>query len=266
MRTRPIITMTTDFGEADYYVGSMKGVILSIQPEAEIVDLSHQIHAQDILDGAFLISQVYRLFPPKTIHLVVVDPGVGTSRRPLIVSADEHFFVAPDNGILSLVYARAEAVRAIHVTATHYFRDMISDTFHGRDVFAPVAAWLARGIALEKFGEDVVDLVRFKLPEMREDGKNHLWGAVIKVDHFGNCVTNITQERLPDLFSPNHPAYLFRVADQVIHKVFRSYAEAVENSPFIIVGSSGFLEIAMNRSSAADALKISRGTEVEVSW
>jgi len=156
---RPIITLTTDFGLNDHFVGTIKGVILSISPEIEIVDISHSVQAFDVLDGALTIAQAYSYFPSGTVHLVVVDPGVGTARRPILVSSDRHHFVAPDNGVLSMVYAREERLHIRHVTAEHYSLQPISNTFHARDIFAPVAAWLAKGVDAEKFGDEITDFV-----------------------------------------------------------------------------------------------------------
>src|SRR5580692_5782941 len=141
---RPIITLTTDYGTNDHLVGAMKGVILNINPEANIVDNTHGVLAHDILDGALAIGQAFSYFPPKTVHVVVVDPGVGSARRPLLVAADQHYFIAPDNGVLSAVYDKTEALHVWNLTSEHYFRAPVSSTFHGRDIFAPVAAWLTK--------------------------------------------------------------------------------------------------------------------------
>ena len=141
---RPIITLTTDYGTSDHLVGVMKGVILSINPEVNIVDITHSVLAHDILDGALAIGQAYKYFPPKTVHVVVVDPGVGTERRPILVAGDTHYFVAPDNGVLSSVYDQSEALYAWNIVSEHYFRNPVSKTFHGRDIFAPVAAWMTK--------------------------------------------------------------------------------------------------------------------------
>ena len=155
MPHRPIITLTTDFGINDHFVGTMKGVILSIAPEAEIVDISHAVQAFDVLDGALAISQSYSYFPNTTVHVVVVDPGVGTERRPILASSDGYHFVAPDNGVLSLVYAKEERIRVRHITSEHYFRQPVSNTFHARDVFAPVAGYLAKLVDSDKFGDEI---------------------------------------------------------------------------------------------------------------
>ncbi len=266
MSNKSIITLTTDFGEADYFVAAMKGVILSIHRQATILDLSHEIKPQDVFEGAFLIGQAYRTFPAETIHCVVVDPGVGTARRPIIVSAANQFFVAPDNGVLSLVYDDVENCGVVHATATHYFRPEVSQTFQGRDVFAPLAAWLSRGTGLSAFGEPIQDFVRFKLPRVRPDGASRIRGAVIKIDHFGNCVTNISPKHLPGFTSNQPSAFKFKIGQTIIQQICAAYSEVNGDSPFIILGSTGNFEIAVNRGSAANALKILRGAEVEVSW
>jgi len=186
---QPIVTLTTDFGWNDHYVGTVKGVILSIAPNATIVDISHAVQSFDILDGALMIAQAYSYFPAGTIHLVVVDPGVGTTRRPIIASTDRHHFVAPDNGVLSLVYSREERLHVRHVTSEHYSLQPMSSTFHARDLFGPIAAYLAKGVDSEKFGEEITDFTRFNAPKPKTvEGK--LKGVVLKVDRFGNVITN----------------------------------------------------------------------------
>src|SRR6202050_781811 len=162
---RPIGTLTTDYGNSDHLVGAMKGVILGINPEAEVVDITHQVLPFDLLDGAMAIGLAYSYFPPKTIHLVVVDPGVGTPRRPILVAGDQHYFVAPDNAVLSGVCDQTEALYVWHITSEHYFRNPVSNTFHGRDIFAPVAAWLSKSWQTSSFGEPITDFVRFAIPK-----------------------------------------------------------------------------------------------------
>ena len=194
---RPIITLTTDFGSNDHFVGTMKGVILDITPDAEIVDICHSVQAFDVLDGALTISQAYSYFPTRTIHVVVVDPGVGTQRRPILASCDKYHFIAPDNGVLSLVYAREERMHVRHITSEHYFLQPVSNTFHARDIFAPVAAWLAKEVDSQKFGEEVEEYVRFNAPKPKAVDENRLRGVVLKVDRFGNLITNITPQDAP---------------------------------------------------------------------
>src|SRR6266513_2460018 len=207
MAHRPIVTLTTDFGLNDHFVGTMKGVILKIVPNAEIVDICHSVQAFDILDGALALAQAYFYFPPRTVHLVIVDPGVGSARRPIVASSEEYNFVAPDNGVLSLMYAREERLSVRHITSDHYFLQPLSNTFHGRDIFAPVAAYLAKGVVDEKFGEEITDFVRFNAPKPKAVDANTLRGVVLKVDRFGNLVTNITPADAPLLFQPQPPHF-----------------------------------------------------------
>ena len=160
-----LITFTTDFGQNDHYVGTMKGVILNINPAAQIVDICNAVQSFDILDGALTIVQAYHYFPADTVHLVVVDPGVGSTRRPLLVTTEKQMFIAPDNGVLSFVYEREERVSVRHITASHYFLQPVSSTFHGRDVFSAVAGWLSKGVEVAKFGDEITDYIRFAAPK-----------------------------------------------------------------------------------------------------
>jgi S-adenosyl-L-methionine hydrolase (adenosine-forming) len=182
LANRPLITLTTDFGLNDHFVGTIKGVILDIAPEAEIIDICHAVQAFDILDGALAIAQAYSYFPNGTIHLVVVDPGVGTARRPILLSTGRHYFVAPDNGVLSLIYNHAERIEVRHIVAEHYYRQPVSSTFHARDVFAPVVAYLAKGVETAKFGEVITDFVRFNAPRPKPIDAQTLRGVVLRVD------------------------------------------------------------------------------------
>jgi len=261
---RPIITLTTDFGSNDHFVGAMKGVILDIVPEAEIVDISHAVQAFDVLDGALTISQAYSYFPSRTIHLVVVDPGVGTARRPIIASSDKYNFVAPDNGVLSLVYAREDRMQVRHVTAEHYFLQPVSNTFHARDIFAPVAAYLAKEVDTMKFGEAVEDYVRFSAPKPKAVDASRLRGVVLKVDRFGNLITNITPQDVPMLFGNGATAFKITVGSREITEIRQAYAEGAPGEVFGIVGSMGFLEIAANRGAAAQLTGAGKGSDVSV--
>ena len=177
MARTAIITLTTDFGLNDHFIGAMKGVILEIAPEAQIVDISHAVQPFDILDGALTISQAYSYFPSGTVHMVIVDPGVGTARRPVILTGDRHLFVAPDNGVLSLVYDREERISVRHVTAEHYFLQPRSNTFHARDIFSPVAAYLAKGVEPDRFGDEITDYVRFGAPRPKPVDERTLRGS-----------------------------------------------------------------------------------------
>ena len=264
MAHRPIITLTTDFGLNDHFVGTMKGVILKIAPTAEIVDICHSVQAFDILDGALALAQAYTYFPPRTVHLIVVDPGVGSARRPIIASSEEQNFVAPDNGVLSLVYAREERMSVRHVSSEHYFLQPISNTFHGRDIFAPVAAYLAKGVVHEKFGEEITDYVRFNAPKPKPAGENTLRGVVLRVDRFGNLITNFTPQDAPALFQQQPPAFKLTVGKREVATMKHHYAEGGQGELFGILGSMGYLEIVANRGSAAQLVGSGKGTEVQL--
>jgi S-adenosylmethionine hydrolase len=261
---RPIITLTTDFGLNDHFVGVMKGVILDIVPEAQIVDICHAVQAYDVLDGALTISQAYSYFPNGTVHVVVVDPGVGTARRPILASSDGYHFVAPDNGVLSLVYAREERIHVRHITSEHYFRQPVSNTFHARDIFAPVAAYLAREVDSHKFGEEVEDYVKFSAPKPKAVGENQLRGVVLKVDRFGNLITNITPADAPMLFADEPAAFKIAVGSKEITDIRKAYAEGAPGEVFGILGSMGFLEIVANRGAAAQLSGAGKGSEVSI--
>jgi S-adenosylmethionine hydrolase len=260
---QPIITLTTDFGTSDHFVCTMKGVILEIVPEAQIVDICHQVQPYDILDAALTISQAYDHFPTGTIHVVIVDPGVGTERRPLLASSDRHHFVAPDNGVLSLVYAKEERMHVRHITSEHYFLQPLSNTFHGRDIFAPVAAYLAKQVDPLKFGDEIDDYKRFAAPRPKPD-TDVLRGVVLKADRFGNLVTNVTPEDAPMLFGENAAAFSIKVGKKEVTRIALNYAEGEPNEVFGILGSMGYLEIATNRGSAAQLTGAGKGNEVLV--
>ncbi len=259
---RPIITLTTDYGTSDHLVGVLKGVILSINPEVNIIDITHRVLAHDVLDGALTIGQAYKYFPPKTIHLVVVDPGVGTPRRPVLVAGDQHYFVAPDNGVLSSVYDQTEALYVWNITSEHYFRNPVSNTFHGRDIFAPVAAWLSKSWQSSSFGDPITDFVRFALPKPKTSG-NIVKGAVLRVDHFGNLITNITAEDVPALVAADRK-FTIRLGNGQVSKVVQTFAQGAPGELVGIIGSSGFLEISVNKGNAARTLAAARGAEVTI--
>jgi S-adenosylmethionine hydrolase len=260
---RPIITLTTDFGLHDHFVGTVKGVILNILPEAEIVDITHSIQPFDILDGALSIAAAYSYFPAGTVHLVVVDPGVGSPRRPIIASTEKHEFVAPDNGVLSLVYHREERLRVVAVNAPHYYLQPVSHTFHARDVFGPVAAYLAKGVAVAKFGEEVSDFVRHPFPRPQRVDERRMRGMVLKVDTFGNLLTNLSPSDIPELAKPGAQVGI-AVNGKLLAGIKNSYAEGGDGEVFGIVGSMGYLEIVSNRQSAAQILGAAKGAEIAV--
>jgi len=187
-----IVTLLTDFGTADYFVGAMKGALLSVNPRAQVVDITHEIPPQDIEAGAFTLLAAFEAFPAGTVHVAVVDPGVGSMRRAVVVEGGGHIFVGPDNGVFGHVYERVAPFRVFHVTNEKYFRPRVSETFHGRDVFAPVAGALAGGVRAEELGPSVEDFVRLPFARPSRDAEGALVASIIHVDRFGNCVTNIT--------------------------------------------------------------------------
>src|SRR5947209_5244126 len=260
----PIVTLTTDFGTNDHFVGAVKGVILDIVPEAAIVDITHAIQAYDVLDGAIAISQTYTYFPTGTVHMVVVDPGVGTTRRPIIASSDGYHFVAPDNGVLSMVFAKEERIHVRHVTSDHYFRQPVSNTFHGRDVFAPVAAYLAKMVDSHKFGDEIEDYVKFAAPRPKPSGENRLRAVVLKVDRFGNLITNLTPPDAPGLFGADPAPFKIVVGSKEITEIRTNYAEGAPGEVFGILGSMGYLEIVANRAAAAQLTGAGKGAEVSI--
>jgi hypothetical protein len=242
----------------------MKGVILNINPEVQIVDICHQIAPYDIFEAAYALVQSYKFFPRDTIHLVVVDPGVGTARRPILVSAGQYRFVAPDNGVLSLLFTREENARVRHITADHYFLNPVSNTFQGRDIFAPVAGWLSKGVHEEQFGDPITDYTKFSSPKPKRVSDNLLKGMTLKVDSFGNLITNITPQDVPELFSENPPPFRIIINKQEITRLNLAYSMGRPSELFAIVGSSGFIEICTNRGSAAKLLNANRGAEIGV--
>jgi S-adenosyl-L-methionine hydrolase (adenosine-forming) len=265
LANRPIITLTTDFGTNDHFVGAMKGVILDIVPDAQIIDICHSVQAFDVLDGALTISQAYSYFPNRTVHVVVVDPGVGTARRPIVASSDKYHFVAPDNGVLSLVYAREERMHVRHITSQHYFLQPVSNTFHARDIFSPVAAYLAKEVDSLKFGEEIADYVKFNAPKPKTIDGNRLRGVVLKVDRFGNLITNITPQDAPMLLGGGAKKFKISVGSREITEMKTAYAEGSPGEVFGVLGSMGFLEIAANRGSAAQITGAGKGNEVTIS-
>jgi S-adenosyl-L-methionine hydrolase (adenosine-forming) len=259
----PVITLTTDFGLNDHFVGAMKGVIVDIVPDVQIVDISHAVQAYDVLDGALAISQAYSYFPNGTIHVVVVDPGVGTARRPILATSDGYHFVAPDNGVLSMVYAKEERMHVRHISSEHYFRQPISNTFHGRDIFAPVAAYLAKLVDTHKFGDEIEDYVRFAAPRPKPAGENRLRAVVLKVDRFGNLITNVTPQDAPALFAES-ATFKITVGTREITDIRQNFAEGAPGEVFAILGSMGYLENVANRAAAAQITGAGKGSEVSI--
>ena len=261
---RMIVTLLTDFGTSDYFVGAMKGAILSVNPLAQIVDITHEIPAHDVQAGAFTLLAAYENFPPQTIHLAVVDPGVGSTRRPLLIATREHFFIGPDNGLFSYVCEREAALRIYQLTNKKYFHPTVSATFHGRDIFAPIAGALSKGAPPDDFGELIDDHVHLApLAPIREAAG--AWSAtIIHVDRFGNCITNITRRELTE--ERFAEGARLETGGREINSFRRFYAEETkaERELFAIWGSAGFLEIVANRASAARLMGVARGQLVRL--
>ncbi|MBM3728092.1 MAG: SAM-dependent chlorinase/fluorinase [Acidobacteria bacterium] len=257
---RALITLTTDFGSSDHFTGVMKGVIRRIAPGADVIDITHEIPPFEIAEGAFVVSQTYRYFPRKTIHVVVVDPGVGTARRPILVEAAGQYFLGPDNGVLSMVYGR-EKSKVRLVSNAKLFLEPVSQTFHGRDIFAPVAAQLAKGLAPARVGKLIGDYLRTSFERPVQTSKRTWTGAVLKVDRFGNLITNLHADELPQIrVRPIDVA----IGATRIYTLARTYAEGGFGEPVAIIGSSGYLEICVNQDSAARRLGCSTGAPVEI--
>ncbi|MCK5181262.1 MAG: SAM-dependent chlorinase/fluorinase [Dehalococcoidia bacterium] len=274
----PPITLTTDFGHADGYVGAVKGAILSVNPEANIIDISHSIEPQNILQAAFILSATYRYFPKQAIHMAVVDPGVGSERRGVIFRTHSAFFVAPDNGILSYVIddlfhveSRAPAehthglreivfktgVELVAITDPRFWRHPVSPVFHGRDIFAPVAAGLSLDISIYEFGGKINSLHVLPIPKLSFDPEGNLVGQVLHIDRFGNLITNIRSADLPG------KDVMIEAAGHCIQGISSYYAQ--NKGVMAIVGSTGYLEISLRNGSACDLMGMVVGDEIRVS-
>jgi S-adenosylmethionine hydrolase len=257
MANNRVVTLLTDFGLRDHFVAAMKGVMLSLNPEVEFVDISHLIPHQDVFAGAFTLGQTWALFPPKTVHLAVVDPGVGTARKGIAAAAADHYFVAPDNGILTWVMDQPDFA-AYEITADHYFRKPISNTFHGRDVFAPVAGWLSRGTPLEHLGSRLDEPVRLKVPPVKKVREGLIQGAILAADQFGNLITNLKPDDVPA------SCKIILSGQREITSFRRTYSEGAPGELFLIPGSSGYLEISVKNGSAESMLNLKPGAPVGV--
>ena len=256
-----VITLMTDFGTSDHYVGVMKGVILNINPQVEIVDITHTIPPQDVHAAAFLIDSAYHYFPTGTIHVIVVDPGVGSERRAIACQTETAYFVCPDNGILTHILHDEEPIHTVGLENSAYFLPQVSNTFHGRDIFAPVAAHLSRGIAIDILGDPVAQPVQFPIPKPQVMDKAVI-GHVIWIDAFGNLVTNISHEILESL--EGRDGVVIHVGSAKIDRLNHSYTESAVGEALAIVGSFNRLEISVNQGNAAQALGLKRGDRITI--
>jgi S-adenosylmethionine hydrolase len=252
----PIITLLTDFGEKDSYVGAMKGVILSICPFAKIVDLSHQIEKHNVHDGAFFLYSSAKYYPKNTIHLVVVDPGVGSQRKSIIIKSENYYFVGPDNGVLSLAALDDGVQKVVEINNSTYYRKPTSTTFHGRDIMAPVVAHLAKNEPPEKFGPLFPGWIQLEFPKVKTE-KDIFLAQIIHIDRFGNIVTNITRDRFDEAQGYEKEFIEINVSNQRVKiPICTAYDQVDIGESLAIFGSSDFLEISKNQKSAADALEL----------
>lgn len=258
---QPIVTLTSDFGARDPYVASMRGVIHSICENAQIADLSHDIGAQDIFEGALFIAEASRWFPRGAVHCVVVDPGVGTARLPIAAHARGQYFVCPDNGLLTFIAKESPLDEVRSITNPSFMLDPISATFHGRDIFAPAAAHLAAGASYRSVGEQLHTLTLLDVPGVGRDVANLAGGIVLHVDRFGNAITNIHRADLPE-----HANASVHFSGAVIDSISETYGDVPAGSPVALFGSSGYLEIAVHRGNASERFDLRRGSRVEVRY
>jgi len=258
---REVITLITDFGTRDGYTGIMKGVILKINPLVRLVDISHEVSPHDIFEAGFILKNSYRYFPEGSIHLVVVDPGVGSKRRAILVEAGDHFFIGPDNGVFTFIYESEKIKKVVELTNKRYFLPHISNTFHGRDIFAPAAAYLSKGTPLEDLGTIFNDVVRFDIPKP-ETERGIIKGVVLHVDRFGNLISNIPEVLFRELVGKG--IYEISIGGKVLGDIKGSYSEVKKEQTLALFGSSGYLEISVRGRDAQEKLKVNKGSEIKV--
>ncbi|NOT21818.1 MAG: SAM-dependent chlorinase/fluorinase [Nitrospiraceae bacterium] len=260
-----LITLLTDFGDQDSFVASMKGAILTINPHASIVDISHHVPAHSVEAAAYLLNSCYRYFPEGTVHVAVVDPGVGSARRPLLVKTERCFFVGPDNGIFSSIYNLEDEVDIRVIEGVKYRLESVGHTFDGRDLFAPSAAWLTKGEPLSSFGRIIDDPIALPILEPSRQG-NRLVGLIEHVDRFGNLISNLTLQHLEEVHSiMKHRQLSVRIGEQIIEGLVVNYSEGMADQPSALINSDGRLEIFVKEAPAADLLKVGKGARIEVS-
>ena len=258
---RPVVAFLTDFGTRDHYAGVMKGVVLSIVPDVTVVDVTHELPPHDLAAAAYELAATYKYFPAGTIFVTVVDPGVGSARRGIAVEAGDWKFVAPDNGVLTMVLREIAPKKAVELTERRYARPTISRTFEGRDRFAPAAAFLAKGIALTALGRPAHDLVQLDLPAM-EETREEITGAVVRVDRFGNAITNIDRKAFDRLAAGR--TVVIEAAGKPVERMVATYADIATGEVCALFGSTDHLELASQSGSAADLRQLKFGTGVRV--
>ena len=258
---RPVIALLSDFGTRDHYAGTMKGVMLTICPDATLVDITHDVPAHDVVDGALQLAAAARYFPAGTIFLAVVDPGVGSSRRGIAVEAGDYRFVAPDNGVLTAVLREWSPKKVVELTERRYARPTVSRTFEGRDRFAPAAGWLAKGIQLTALGRPASDYVRLDIP-LPQTTDASISGVVLRVDRFGNLVTNIDRRTFESVARAATPHVV--AGGHAVGRLVATYADIQPGEICALFGSTDHLELAANSESAAEKLGLARGAGVDV--
>lgn len=257
---RRVITLTTDFGLQDYYVSAMKAVMLGIAPEVRLIDVSHDIPSQDIMAGSWVLKNSAMLFPSKTVHAVVIDPGVGTERHPIALQVEDQYFVGPDNGIFSLLTADRDYT-AVRLTKQQYLRDSNSNTFHGRDIFAPAAAHLSRGVPLEDLGEPLDELVSYRWMQPIAD-KDGVQGTVIHIDKFGNLVSNIPEKLIKEVVEGKKVKIY--AGNVILNNISTTFGVVAEGEPVAYIGSAGMLEIGINKGNAEEMLGVQKGAQISI--
>lgn len=253
-----IITLLTDFGFKDNFVGVVKGVIVGINPRAHIIDLCHEVAPQDIKGAAFALKTAYKYFPKDTIHLVIIDPGVGSQRLPILVKTKDYYFIGPDNGVLSLALENEEIEGIIYLDNYEFHLSPVSNTFHARDIFAPVAGQLSKGLSFQLFGKGIKNYKKIKLPQPKISPRS-IEGEIIYIDRFGNLFTNVSQGLKDKIKKP-----IIKIKNKTIRGIKSSYAQAKPGTLLAIWGSSGFMEIAVNLGSAEDKLNAKVGDKIEI--
>jgi len=259
MEQVPIITLTTDFGYKDPFSGIMKGVIFGINPSVNLVDLTHNISRYNVREAALVIGMSYGDFPPLSIHIAVVDPGVGSSRRPILVATEHHFFIGPDNGVFSMVYDENADCRIFHLTAAHYFRAGRGATFHGRDIFAPVAAWFSKKYDAANFGDLITDPVKLPIPAASRPTATTLEGEVLYIDAFGNAITSISEKDLDGLRGAKPNGVMRLVIKGREARLKEYYSQAEDKGLYALMNSMGHLELFVYRGNASGEFDIKVG-------
>lgn len=263
---RPIVALLTDFGSQDHYVGAVKGAILSACREASLVDIAHDVPPHDVAEGGWALSAAYRAFPPGTVFLAVVDPGVGSERRGLALEASGYRFVGPDNGLFSLILSEHPRAQIHHITNAGLFRHEVSATFHGRDVFGPVAGHLAAGLPIQDVGPAIDDPVRFPEQPLRQLSPREWQASVTHVDRFGNLTTNLSRQALDEILQivSGDPTQVVVVVEGIVLPLVRTYAELPEGEGCALLGSAGKLEVAVRKGNASRVLGAGRGAPIRV--